>query len=87
MASNTIEKGRATFIFRHRGFLAICREGDDPEIFRGVRDKWLVDGEASPFNAMHKLLQYGMRVGLAIGGRERVLWSKDGETMYFDGRP
>ena len=66
----------------------ICMEGDDPlEVFRGVRDKWLVDGEASPFNAMHKLLQYGMRVGMAMGGRDRVLWSKDGETMYFDGRP
>jgi len=66
----------------------ICMEGDDPlEVFRGVRDKWLVDGEASPFNVMHKLLQYGMRVGMAMGGRDRVLWSEDGETMYFDGRP
>ena len=42
----------------------ICTEGNDPlEIFRAVRNKWLVDGEASPFNAMHKLLQYGMRMG------------------------
>ena len=33
----------------------ICMEGNDPlEIFRGVRDKWLVDGEASPFNAMRR---------------------------------
>src|SRR5277367_2299895 len=65
----------------------IRMEGDDPlKIFRGVRDRWLVDGEASPFNAMHKLLQYGMRMGLAASGRERVVWSKEGETMYFDGR-
>ena len=66
----------------------ICMEGDDPlEIFRGVRDKLLVDGEASPFNAMHKLLQYGMRVEIVMGGWDRVLRSKDGDTMYFDGRP
>jgi hypothetical protein len=51
----------------------ICMEGDDPlEIFRGVRDKWLVDGEASPFNAMHKLLQYGMRAENVIGRAVRL---------------
>jgi len=66
----------------------ICMEGDDPlEIFRGVRDKWLVDGVASPFNAMHKLLQYGMHIGSATSGRDWVLWSDKGETMYVDGRP
>ena len=66
----------------------IYLEGDNPlEVFRRVRDKWLVDGEATPFNTMHKLLQYGMQVGLAAGGRDRVLWSEGGETMYFDGRP
>jgi len=65
----------------------ICMEGDDPlEVFRAVWDKWLVDGEPSPFNAMHKLLQYGMRVGMAMGGQNKVLWSEDGKTMYFDGR-
>lgn len=41
----------------------------------------------SPFNTLHKLLQYGMRVGVSLGGRDRVLWSKDRQTMYFDGRP
>jgi len=65
----------------------ICMEGDGPlEVFREVIDKWSVDGEPSPFNTMHKLLQYGMRVGMAIGGRDRVLWSEDRKTMYFDGR-
>jgi hypothetical protein len=55
-------------------------EGDNPlQVFRIVRDKWLVDGEATPFNAM--------RVRLAAGGRKRVLWSEDGGTMYFDGQP
>ena len=24
---------------------------------------------------------------MSAGGRERVLWSDDGQTMYFDGRP
>jgi hypothetical protein len=52
-----------------------CTEGNDPlEIFRAVRDKWLVDGAASPFNAMHKLLQYGMSMGSVASGRDRVLW-------------
>ena len=66
----------------------ICMEVDDPsEVFRGVRGKWLVDGEPSPFNSIHKLLQYGMRVGFSVGGPERVLWSKDGDTMYLDKWP
>jgi hypothetical protein len=37
-----------------------CMDGRDPlEVFRVVRDKWLVHGAASPFNTLHKLLQYG----------------------------
>ena len=49
-------------------------DGGDPlEVFRRVRDRWLVDGAASPFNTMHRLLQYGMRVSMSASGRERVL--------------
>jgi hypothetical protein len=28
-----------------------------------------------------------MRIGVSMGGRERVLWSKDSQMMYVDGRP
>jgi len=70
------------------GFFNIYGEDGDPlAVFRQVRDKWLTEGEASPFNTMHKLLQYGMQVGGLAGGRERVMWSEDRQMMYFDGRP
>jgi len=70
------------------GFFNIYGEDGDPlAVFRRVWDKWLRDGEVSPFNSMHKLLQYGRWVGALAGGRERVLWSEDRQTMYYDGRP
>jgi superfamily II DNA helicase RecQ len=61
--------------------------GDPVKLFREVRDKWLVEGEGTPFDAMHKLLQYGMHVGAAAKGKDRVLWSEDKQTMFFDGHP
>ena len=54
--------------------------------FKRIRDNWLVEGEPSPFNYIHKLLNYGMNSAKDAGGRDRVRWSADRRTMYFDGR-
>ena len=54
--------------------------------FRQVREAWLVDGEPSPFNYIHKLLNYGMAAAKDAGGRDRVRWSHDKRRLYFDDR-
>jgi hypothetical protein len=42
-----------------------------------VRDKWFVNREGPPSDAMRKLLQYGMHIGVTAGGGDKVLWSED----------
>jgi len=60
---------------------------EDPlTIFLHVHDAWLVEGKPSPFNYIHKLLNYGMATAKDAGGRDRVRWSADGRRMYFDDR-
>jgi hypothetical protein len=43
--------------------------GDPVKLFRELRDKWLVDGEGTSFDAIHKLLQYEMHVGATVRGQ------------------
>ena len=62
-------------------------EGINPmPIFHRVREEWLVEGEPSPFNYIHKLLNYGYVIGKDIKTRSRIRWSVDGKRLYFDGR-
>ena len=62
--------------------------GSDPlATFLRVRNAWLVDGEPSPFNHIHKLLLYGMTTAKYAGKKDRVYWSKDKKKILFDGRP
>jgi hypothetical protein len=56
------------------------------EAFCTVRDKWLVDGEGTPFGYIHRLLNYGMQAAKNTTTRSRVRWSADNKTLYFDGR-
>jgi hypothetical protein len=56
------------------------------EVFRTVRDKWLVDGEGTPFGYIHRLLNYGMNAGRKVTTRTRIRWSADNKTLYFDSR-
>lgn len=54
--------------------------------FKVIRDQWLVDGEPSAFNYIHKLLNYGYIAGKLFKSRTRLRWSADGKRMYYDGR-
>ena len=56
------------------------------EIFRAIRDKWLVDGEATPFGYIHRLLNYGIAASRNATTRSRIRWAADDKTLYFDGR-
>jgi len=55
-------------------------------IFHKVRDEWLVEGIGSPFNHLHKLLNYGMKIGKETKTRTRLRWSRSGKTLYFGQR-
>src|SRR6202047_4575783 len=50
------------------------------DIFRAVRDKWLVDGEGTPFGYIHRLLNYGMQAAKNTTTRSRVRWSAESKT-------
>jgi len=54
--------------------------------FRSQRDKWLIDGEGSPFGYIHRLLNYGIHASKNATTRSRIRWSADNKTLYFDGR-
>jgi hypothetical protein len=56
------------------------------EMFLAVRDRWLVDGLATPFHFVDNLLAYARGAGKDVGGRSRVQWSKDRQTIIFDGQ-
>jgi len=62
-------------------------DGNPLDVFRAVRDKWLVEGESTPFDYIHTLMNYGFAAAKNAPGNDHVRWSKDGQTLYFDGRP
>jgi len=55
-------------------------------IFKAKRASWLVEGEPSPFNHIHKLLNYGLAASKDMKTRSRVRWSADNKRIYFDGQ-
>ena len=54
--------------------------------FKSARGKWLVEGEPTPFNYIHKLLNYGRAASKDMKTRSRVRWSADNKRLYFDGQ-
>jgi len=65
----------------------MSEQGINPmRVFRMVRNEWLVEGEPSPFNYIHKLLNYGYMIAKDVKTRSRVRWSADEKRMYFDGK-
>ena len=59
---------------------------DPMPTFHRMREEWLVEGAPSPFNYIHKLLNYGYAIGKDVKTRSRIRWSVDGKRLYFDGR-
>jgi len=57
---------------------------DPLEKFRLTRDKWLVQGSPSPFNYIHKLLNYGIAAGKFGTGRSRFQWAAEEDVLYYD---
>ena len=62
-------------------------DGNPLDVFRVIRDKWLVEGQSTPFDYIHTLLNYGLAAARNAPGNDNIRWSQDGRTLYFDGRP
>ncbi|TMC16025.1 MAG: hypothetical protein E6J34_20590 [Chloroflexi bacterium] len=59
---------------------------DPLERFKETRNYWLVEGRPTPFNYIHKLLNYGFAAGKDGTARSRVRWSKDSRILFYEGR-
>lgn len=57
------------------------------ERFAQVRNNWLCKATYSPMGYVLSLLLYGRRIAQETGSRLMVSWSKQGELMYFMGKP
>ncbi|RFU71790.1 recq family helicase, partial [Trichoderma arundinaceum] len=55
--------------------------------FARVRDTWLCKATYSPMGYMLSLLLYGRKIARETGSRLMVSWSKQGDLMYFMGKP
>ncbi|KAG8664718.1 uncharacterized protein FPOAC1_013498 [Fusarium poae] len=55
--------------------------------FAQVRDVWLCKATYSPMGYILSLLLFGKKIARETGSRLMVSWSKQGEMMYFMGRP
>ena len=62
------------------------RREDPLMIFRRTRDYWLVEGTPTPFNYLHKLLNYGRKSGQDGRGRTICRWTQHGQILHFGGR-
>jgi hypothetical protein len=61
---------------------------DDPlQCFKLSHDKYLVEGEAYPYDQIHTLLNYGLKASVNVTSRSRVDWSPDRKILYLDGKP
>jgi superfamily II DNA helicase RecQ len=57
------------------------------ERFAQVRNDWLCKATYSPMGYTLSLLLYGRKIARETGSRLMVSWSKQGELMYFMGKP
>jgi hypothetical protein len=61
---------------------------EDPlECFNRSHHKYLVEGEAYPYDQIHRLLNYGMKASINVTSRSRIDWSVDRKILYLDGKP
>jgi hypothetical protein len=62
--------------------------GETPlDKFRKVHGKWLVEGQATGFDYVHTLLNYGMKAAQLTRGKDHIFISSDKQVLYYDGDP
>ena len=74
-------------LFEHALPAAERQHLDDPfNSFLKVHHLWLVDGRPTPFHYIDNLLAYALGAGKEVGGKPRVQWSKDRQTLIYQGQ-
>ena len=74
-------------LFEHALPAADRQHLDDPfNCFLRVHHLWLVDGRPTPFHYVDNLLAYALGAGKEVGGKPRVQWSKDRQTLIYQGQ-
>jgi superfamily II DNA helicase RecQ len=56
------------------------------DAFLGIHHLWLVDGRPTPFHVIDNLLAYASGAGKDAGGKPRVQWSADRQTIIHQGQ-
>ncbi len=74
-------------LFEHALPAAERQHFEDPfNCFLKVHHLWLVDGRPTPFHYVDNLLAYALGAGKEVGGKPRVQWSKDRQTLIYQGQ-
>ena len=61
---------------------------DDPlQCFNSDHHKYLVEGEAYPYDQIHTLLNYRLKASINVTSRSQIDWSPDRKILYLDGKP
>ena len=53
-------------------------------VFKQFWQKWLVEGEPTPFNYVHQLMNYGMNIAKNCKGDDKIRFSADGKRCYYE---
>lgn len=56
------------------------------DTFLEIHHLWLVDGRPTPFHVIDNLLAYASGAGKEVGGKPRVQWSADRQTIIHQGQ-
>jgi hypothetical protein len=57
------------------------------DAFRRGHGQWLVEGQATPFDYIHTLLNYGMKKAKSAYGKDHITFSNDNQILSYDGDP
>jgi hypothetical protein len=52
-------------------------------VFKQFHQRWLVEGEATPFNYIYQLMNYGMAIAKNTKGDDKIRFSADKKRCYY----
>jgi len=55
-------------------------------VFKQFWEQWLVEGQPTPFNYIHQLMNYGMNIAKNCRGLDNIRFSTDKRRCYYKGR-
>jgi len=68
---------------RERNRFRVTEDHTPLSVFKRFWQKWLVEGEPTPFNYVHQLMNYGMNIAKNCKGDDKIRFSADGKQCYY----